>query len=325
MQVGTYFETWAMPWAAAASNDLSQIQAGINTVYLAFAQPDMTYKKGQNSFSGTGLEFSSDFQIIKSSILALQARGVKTFLSVGGGSYWSQSKQVNIQNIVDLCNDLNCDGIDIDWEVGVSDDDAPGNVIANLKSAAPSKLISFTCFSTGAFPINGDTYQGMNLLAISRQSKNIDQINVMAYDAGASFDAVAAFKAYRAIYTGHINIGFEIGTQGWGNALLTLTQLQTVSKTVSSDPQSGCFFWAYYSKANSPAVDRQTAVSAAVAIFTKTTTPLPPPPTAPLPPPPTAPLPAPPTKPTYSVPSSVLILCPNCKHKIKSAWYDGEA
>lgn len=210
-----------MPYSEAPENDLTNLQKEINTVYLSFVSPDLKYKRGEKSFQNTGLNFTSPFDVIKSSIVLLQKKGVKVFIAVGGGAYWSDHKTVNYQGIVDLCDDLNCNGIDIDWEVGIADDSAPADVIKNLNSLTP-KLISFTCFSTGAFsPIN-DKFSGMNVKALKECSNIIDQVNVMAYDAGATFDSIAAYRAYRSLYPGIINIGFEIGKQGWVYTSLTL-------------------------------------------------------------------------------------------------------
>lgn len=298
MQVGVYFESWFMQYSETQANDLTNLQKEINTVYLSFAAPDLKYKKGEKSFQNTGLSFSSSFAVIKSSIILLQMRGVKVFLAVGGGSYWSERKNVNHQAIVDLCDDLNCDGIDIDWEVGIDDDSSPVDVIKNLNRLTP-KLISFTCFSTGAFlPTSNDKFSGMNVKALKECSNIIDQVNVMAYDAGKTYSPLNAFKAYRSLYPGIINIGFEIGKQGWGDALLYKPELLHTSQEAAKDKLSGCFFWAYYSKPFESSITRQDAVSTAASIFK----------------------PSPPSKPVYTTPSSVFIECPFCKTRILNSW-----
>jgi hypothetical protein len=296
MQVGVYFESWFMQNATTNLNELTNLQAGINTVYLSFVDPLLKYTKNQNSFENTGLNFSSSFSIIKSSILTLQARGVKVFLAVGGGSYWSKKTAVNHQAVVALCDDLNCDGIDIDWEVGIEDDSSPVEVIKKLNSLT-TKLISFTCFSTGAYPPNpNDKYSGMNIKALQECKTMIDQVNIMAYDAGKSYDSFAAFNAYRSFYPGRLNIGFEIGKQGWGDALLYKPELVEVSTKVSKDKLSGCFFWAYYSQPYESSISRQEAVTTVTPIFKPT------------------------PKPVYSTPSSVFIQCPGCKTRILNSW-----
>lgn len=181
MQVGVYFESWAMSYSETQSNELTNLQTGINTVYLSFVDPLIKYTKGQNTFNNTGLNFSPSFTTIKDSILSLQARKVKVFLALGGASYWSHKSAVNYQAVVDLCIDLNCDGIDIDWEVGIEDDTTPVEVIKKLNSLT-TKLISFTCFSTGAYPPKpNDKYSGMNIKALKECKTLIDQVNVMVY------------------------------------------------------------------------------------------------------------------------------------------------
>lgn len=298
MQVGVYFESWFMPYSETHANDLTNLQKEITTVYLSFASQSLTYKKGEKSFQNTGLSFSSSFSVIKSSIILLQMRGVKVFLAVGGGSYWSEKSIVNHQAIVDLCDDLNCDGIDIDWEVGIADDSAPVEVIKKLNSLTP-KPISFTCFSTGAYPPNpNDTFAGMNIKAIKECTSIIDQVNIMAYDAGKVYSPLAAFKAYRLLYPGIINIGFQIGKQGWGDALLFKPELFTNATEVAKDKLTGCFFWAYYSKPFEFSINRQDAVSTVSTIFK----------------------PLPPAKPVYTTPSSVFIQCPSCKTRILNSW-----
>lgn len=197
MQVGIYFESWFMPYSETHSNDLTNLQKEINTVYLSFADPKTEYKKGQKSFDKTGLNFSSSFAVIKASIILLQMRGVRVFLALGGGSYWSQKSVVNHQSVVDLCDDLNCDGIDIDWEVGIEDDASPVEVIKKLNSLTP-KPISYTCFSTGAYPPNpNDKYSGMNVKALKECSNIIDQVNVMVSLFYITYTRRAMFSLFR--------------------------------------------------------------------------------------------------------------------------------
>jgi hypothetical protein len=180
MQVATYLESWAVPFSVSTNNDISNLDPNLNTVYLAFAKPDLTYTKGEFSFSRTGLNFSLDFKTVLESIRVLKKRKVKVLLAVGGGSYWSNPTPFNHLGCIDLMNDLECDGIDIDWEVGITDDRAPMNVISTLYPLMGGKIISFTCFSTGAFPKSlNDKYSGMNIRAIKECKEYIDNVNIM--------------------------------------------------------------------------------------------------------------------------------------------------
>jgi hypothetical protein len=182
MKVATYLESWAVPFSVSSNNDISNLDANVDTVYLSFASPDNTYKKGDFTFSNTGLNFSMDFKTVVESIRILKKRKVTVMLAVGGGSYWSEPKPFNPLGCIDLMNDLGCDGIDIDWEVGIADDRAPANAI---KALAPLlggfNCLSFTCFSTGAYPPSlNDKYKGMNIRAIKECINDIDNINIMA-------------------------------------------------------------------------------------------------------------------------------------------------
>jgi len=131
----------------------------------------------------------------------------------------------------------------------------------------------------------------------------------LAYDAGKDFDSIAAFKAYRTIYDGPINMGFLIGKHGWGDGLLYKAELETVSQFVRKEAVgNGVFFWAYFSKEFNGSVSAKDAFATVHKIF------------KPLYPPPPPPPPIPPTRPTYSLPSTVFITCPKCKTKIKNSW-----
>lgn len=104
-------------------------------------------------------------------------------------------------------------------------------------------------------------------------------------------------------------MGFEIGKQGWGDALLFKEELETVSQFVKKEAVgNGVFFWAYYSKEFNGSISTKDAFALTSQIF------------KPVYPPPPKPPPLPPTKPTFTCPSTVFIMCPTCKTKIKNSW-----
>lgn len=180
MSIGVYLETWAVKWNSTSDNEISNLDPNINTVYLAFAKPDNTYRKGDFKFDGTGLNFSLDFKVVVESIRLLKKRKVKVLLAIGGGSYWSTPTTFNHLGCIDLMEDLECDGVDIDWEVGITDDISPLNAMGALYPLLKGKILSFTCFSTGAFEKSvNDNYRGMNIKAIKGFGAYIDQVNVM--------------------------------------------------------------------------------------------------------------------------------------------------
>jgi len=103
MKIGVYFQSWSSHWASFSETlDLSEVDADI--IYLAFARPDCGYRSGQNSFGGTGLDFSSNFDVVKGSIKILRDQGKIVMLSVGGASYSFNS--VNYYGIEALARDL---------------------------------------------------------------------------------------------------------------------------------------------------------------------------------------------------------------------------
>lgn len=266
-QIGVYYESWVHDQAVTArAHGLANVDPSVNTVYLSFAKPDCTYRKDSKTFVGTGLNFNAPFSVIAGAIEILQSRNVKVFLAVGGGSYWSEKKPFYGLNCYYLMLDLGCDGIDIDWEVGVDDDASSVLAIKSLRSLGIFE-VSFTCFSTGAYPKqSGDRWKGMNIAALTTCGSFIDQVNVMCYDAGDNFDEIASIKEYQKFYNGRINMGFEVGKHGWGDGMLTEAEARKNLSFVSSNPYYGCFIWAYH-KSGAPGISTRDLASLANQMF----------------------------------------------------------
>jgi hypothetical protein len=234
----------------------------LDCVNISFAQPDMVYKGG--SFDGTGLQFSQDFKVVVDAIKILKSKGVTVMLSVGGGAYWSESKSTNIHAWVYLANDLGCDGIDIDWENDAAHDYELTNAIKLLTAPGFNLKLSFAGFSTGAYGKDGSTYKGMNIDAMVNVGDKVDWINIMTYDAGTEYDPLGALDCYRIYYSGVLNIGFEVGVQGWGGALLSrddVVRMATYAK--NNNPNNGAFIWAI-GKAGNPSVSDIVSICAGI-------------------------------------------------------------
>jgi hypothetical protein len=246
---------------------------GVDCVNISFAQPDSLYKG--NSFDGTGLQFSQDFSVVKQAIQLLTTNGVTVMLSVGGGAYWSDTKNFNTQNLISLADDLGCSGIDLDWEVGADKAYELTEAIRMLRGASYKGKISFAGWSTGAYGVKkGNTYQGMNINAMTEQGSNVDWINIMTYDAGPAFDPLGSFNCYREYYRGPLNIGFEVGTQGWGGYLLTYDDVARMAFYAHNEnPLNGAFIWSLL-KPGQPSVSE--IVSTCKNIFVKPKAPPPP-------------------------------------------------
>jgi hypothetical protein len=240
-QIGVYWESWV-------NRPLSTLDPSFNTVYLSFASPECYYEKGSRNFAGTGLNFLESFDAVAVAITTLQYRGVQVYLAVGGASYWGTPRLFNTHKIIDLMTDLGVDGLDLDWEVGVSDNYATVEIIKEFRRFEPYKKLTYTCFSTGAYDsVPWDTYKGMNVPTLLECGDLIDTVNVMAYDAGKDFDEQEAYKAYRTLFKGVINLGFQVGVQGWGDAILHESEARENLKFVKNQQgHGGCFVWAHH-------------------------------------------------------------------------------
>lgn len=250
-KVGVYFQSWSSAWS---SKDLDLLHVTSDIIYLAFVHPNCGFVAGQNSFAGTGLDFSSEFSVVKAAIVALQSQGKKVMLSVGGASYGFA--KVNIDGIMNLKKALGCDGIDIDWEPINNDPSEFTRLIQQFKNANPGYL-SAAVFSVGAYGAGKwknskpqGNYNALNRTGLLDAGHLLDWINIMAYDAGPEFDPTEAFDAYADIYKGKIYLGLEVGQQAWGGALLTSEQVLKWSR-YAFEHGGGIFGWSWQ-KSGSP-------------------------------------------------------------------------
>ncbi|OYV41660.1 MAG: hypothetical protein B7Z80_00965 [Rhodospirillales bacterium 20-64-7] len=178
---GVYFASWGCNYSSSGDGlDLANVDC--KCVLLCFVQPDCAYAPGSQSFSGTGIQFSSDFGVVRSAVDKLRSKGTLVYLSIGGGSYqnWSGRK---VANCVALAKDLHCDGIDIDWEKTFADRQEAINVITEFSAQTwQNKLkLSAAVWSTGAYDNNGDTYAGLWKDVLGKTGQMLDMINIMSY------------------------------------------------------------------------------------------------------------------------------------------------
>jgi chitinase len=305
---GAYFQSWSSPWTSNAQTmDLANIKAPINVIFLSFVKPACSYTKGSMTFAGTGLDFSSDFAVVKAAIGILKSKGVIVMLSVGGATYHFDAS-FNPRAIIDFANDLGVDGIDIDWEPtgGASEAGALGGIINQFKTLYPSGLLSMAAFSVGAYGQGAfaksqptGQYTAMCIPGLVSNGHQLDFIALMTYDAGNSFDPTEAFKAYRSYYKGPMLIGAEIPPEAWGGHVITLDKVKAYANFVKTDPNTsnGLFVWSYQ-KAGQPTCNDIIATAASVLgaptpVQPPTPQPTPPKPTPPAPTPVPAPTPAP--------------------------------
>lgn len=245
--IGVYFESWGCPWTDKPKEcALAKIEAPIEVVYLSFVKPDCTYKKSQGTWEGTGLDFSCDFKVIQKAIKILKQKGIKVMLAVGGASYSFDT--FNHKSVAELMYDLELDGMDLDWEPikGIKDADKFGPIIEQAKQyCVEGQLLSAALFAYGAMLPNGDLYRGVNLQGLKSHGHLLDMVNIMAYDGGKDLDVIASYNSVKEVFKKHVLVGFQVGTQGWGDAYLSLEDVKKVC-TYIQPFGDGCFVWAYF-------------------------------------------------------------------------------
>jgi hypothetical protein len=246
-----YYPSWFETTAAK----LSATPTGYTHVILAFAKPDFAWN-GKN-WNGTGLQFASTPDALKKQIAALQARGIKVVLAVGGATYLNWAPLAAEAGkpgkytaaLAQFIADMGLDGIDVDYE---TDGTGPKQIaeyrgaIRGLSNAAKGKMLSLAAWSTGAdctkatgtAPCGGkigvwDGRTGRERLVFADTSlfAKLSMISVMSYDAGVEeFDPVKAWTLYRTLVpaTVTLNIGFETAPEGWGPARLVATNDKAV-------------------------------------------------------------------------------------------------
>lgn len=267
-EIGGYFESWSASWAGKGEDhQLAKLAPYISTVLLAFASPKASYTK--NSFTGTGLSFSSEFDIIKEAIKIFKSKNPnrRIFLSVGGATYpFNGISEENYQAIKNLVIDLGLDGVDIDFEeepmcIGVNTDQVSCStdqrlieIIMKFNSTfeGTGKVVTTAMFHVGAygtsqFPTNkfgpASKYSGMSVNVLKQAGKYLDSVFIMSYDASNEYNPIDGFDAYKAIYSGKLYLGLEVPPEAWGGHALTKDEAVTFSDHSRKNGGKGVFIW----------------------------------------------------------------------------------
>lgn len=277
-EIVAYYQSWSAGWASdGASLSLAKLPPYITTVLLSFVRPETSYQAGQQSWVGTGMDFSSDFKVVKDAIKVLKTKnpGTKVLLSIGGASYVNW-KQANASAVAALVKDLGADGADIDYEPtegacswGTGGTSCPGDqefiqIIRNFRKALPRPyLITTAAWSTGAFGtaqypassfagnlVSGNF--GLYINPLKAAGADFDAIYIMSYDAGGpktpsgtptGYDPRLAFDAYRALYKGPLMLGVEVPPEAWGGHVSTPAEAQERARYVLSKGGQGMMIW----------------------------------------------------------------------------------
>ncbi len=202
MKFAAYFQTWSSKWNSyAPSLDLVDVPDEVSIIYLAFLKPNCSYEKGYCNFTGTGLEFSSDFKVVKEAIDILRKKGKVVMLSLGGATY--PFTGYDVDSVVNLAHDLGVDGIDLDWEpsTGSAASGELSNIISDFKAKMGELKLCLTGFSVGCYGVGKfkdsqpkGMYTGMNIIGLKDKGHLLDWVNIMSYDAGPTYKPIEAIK-----------------------------------------------------------------------------------------------------------------------------------
>ncbi|MBW4584834.1 glycosyl hydrolase family 18 protein [Aetokthonos hydrillicola Thurmond2011] len=266
-----YYQSWSEPWTSSPRQmQLANIAPYVNKVIVSFMQPDASYKKGSYNFTGTGLQFSLDGKVVKDAIALLKERNrnTKVLVAVGGQTY-TNFAQINPQTIANIVKDFGFDGVDVDYEsnsvkcsssngqVSCTSDAEFRRVVRQIRQVLPKPyLVTAAVWSIGAYgegkwtnaqPQGEKTGMTLNLLR-SPESKMIDQLLVMSYDAGITYNPQEALAAYQNYFKGKVVMGVQVPPEAWGGNVYTLAKVRNLAQTVVDKNAAGLMLWSLQKK-----------------------------------------------------------------------------
>eukprot|EP00889_Picochlorum_renovo_P005883 jgi/Picre1/32913/NNA_008242.t1 len=235
-----YFQTWSeMNTTDPYMTQMANLPPYVTQVMISFFKPDSTYAGGL-TFEGTGLQFKSSPSVMRDAIRILKERNPETrvFLSVGGATYdnWTG---LNAAAAALFVEEFGLDGIDIDFEP------------RDLHNALPEdKQLTAAVFNVGAFgegifadalPQGG--YTGVSINMLRTVGDLLDSLNIMAYDAGTTYNPKEAFAAYASLYSGPMTLGMQVAFESWGDNVISMRQVVELSNWVKGIGGSGMMLW----------------------------------------------------------------------------------
>ncbi|KAH7620133.1 hypothetical protein NADE_008407 [Nannochloris sp. 'desiccata'] len=279
-----YFQSWSDPWSSsAATNKLANIPAYVNYVILSFMRPDSTYTGGV-TFSGTGLDFSSDPLVIKSAIALLKARNpnTKVLIAVGGATY-TAFNNLNAGAVAKFVEAFNLDGVDLDYEptnpncsnfgpnISCTTDSEYINSVKALRAALPRPLLlTNAAWSTGAYGQGewigaqpAGQYSGVAVNMLQSVGNQLDMVHIMSYDAGTAYDPKQAFFAYTSLYDKNkLTMGLQVAPEAWGGHVISLYEVNDLSTFVKAQNGAGMMMWSLQKQAGEGPTGQEIASTA---------------------------------------------------------------
>jgi len=269
-----YYESWSEPWISEAKDSpLSQPQK-VDTVILAFMQPDASYVSKSLDLRRTGIQVPYEGNVLKTVIQMFHTTNpqAKILLAVGGATY-NNWQNINVSAIAKVVKDFGLDGVDVDFEVfpncnqsashvQCQTDDQLSQIISALRIALPKPYqLTAAAWSIGAYgegtwqhakPQGG--YTGMYLNPLLKVGDQLDGLNVMSYDAGnkttTGYDPLEAYAAYKYYFHGRIAMGVEVPPEAWGDNVTSIPVIKNLAQAVALHDADGIMVWSLQKKPN---------------------------------------------------------------------------
>ncbi|MDF5710644.1 MAG: glycoside hydrolase family 18 protein [Nostoc sp. S4] len=278
-----YYQSWSEQSISSPQQiQLVNIAPYVNQIIVSFIQPDATYKNGSYNLTGTGLQFAADGKVVKDAITLLKKDNPKTKVLVAvGGQTYTNFAQMNPKVIANIVKDFGFDGVDIDYEptnvkcsssngkVSCTSDAEFRRVIRQIRQVLPKHyLVTAAVWSIGAYgegqwanaqPQGDKTGMTLNLLR-SPESKMIDQLHIMSYDAGTTYNPEQALAAYQNYFKGKVVMGVEVPPEAWGGNVYTLAKVRDLAQVVINRNAAGLMLWSLQKQPEgTPSGDNPTA------------------------------------------------------------------
>lgn len=278
-----YYQSWSEQWTNNPQQmQLANIAPYVSTVIVSFMQPDASYKKGSYNLAETGVQFAADGKVVKDAIALLKKhnRKTKVLVAVGGQTY-TNFAQINPKAIANIVKDFGFDGVDVDYEsnnvkcsspngkVSCTSDAEFRRVVRQIRQVLPKRyLVTAAVWSIGAYgegkwanaqPQGERTGMTLNLLR-SRESKMIDQLHIMSYNAGITYNPQEALAAYQNYFKGKVAIGMQVPPEAWGGNVYTLAKVCNLARAVINKNAAGLMLWSLQKQpSGTPSEDNPTA------------------------------------------------------------------
>lgn len=255
-----YWPAWS--GKAGGTRLINEISNKVDVINVAFAYPN---REGNVVWPA----YVKNPKDILNLIRILHQKGKKVLISFGGKGYteWNLESPGIHEKLANstkaFVNKYGFDGVDIDCEqgyesiAGQKEREKISGFITELRKRLPKGkyLLTYAAWSTGAYGTPGyehpewnypNSTKNMEVSILKAVKDQLDWVNVMAYDAGPSYNPIEALNAYKDLMGGSdkVVLGIHPGPQSWPEGYLyALTDVKSWMKYVSDNGFKGIMFW----------------------------------------------------------------------------------